>query len=103
MEIVALTRCEGDDEGVGRAAGGESKTDFTDHSLTGSPVSCDFLRTTMGNIPKAHTKMVTRSVLGRKGTMSAFRTLNADIPPTFHVFQKMVPAHTGRMDNGRIS
>jgi hypothetical protein len=35
--------------------------------------------------------------------MSAFRTFNTDIPPTSHVFQKMVEIHTGRIDGGRIS
>jgi hypothetical protein len=57
----------------------------------------------IGNTPKAHTKMVTKSVLGWKGIMSALRTFNTDIPPTSRAFQKMVEIHTGRIDDGRIS
>jgi hypothetical protein len=57
----------------------------------------------MGNTPNVHTTVVTRSVLGIMGIMSVFRALDADIPPAFHVFQKVADAHTGKIDGGRIS
>jgi len=69
----------------------------------GTPVSCDFRRTIIGNTPKAHTKVDKRRVLGRIGKRSAFKTLNAEIPPAFHVLQKIVDVHRGRIDRGRIS
>jgi hypothetical protein len=37
------------------------------------------------------------------GMMSEFKIPNADSPPTFHIFQKMVEVHTGKVDSGRMS
>jgi hypothetical protein len=37
------------------------------------------------------------------GMTSVFKIPDADIPPEFHIFQKMAEVHTGKMDNGRIS
>ena len=67
-----------------------------------SPVRCDFRRIIIGNTPKAHTRKVTRSVVGRKGMTSNFERVRADIPPAHHVAQKEVEAHTVRDDCGRM-
>jgi hypothetical protein len=59
-------------------------------------------RTIIGNTPNAHIRMAMRSVLGRNGIANVC-ALKEDTPPAFHVFQKIVEAHTGRADGRRIS
>ena len=62
LEKATLTRCEGEEEGVGTAVKGKDRVQRT--PLMDSPVSCDFRRMINGNTPNNHTRVVNRSVLG---------------------------------------
>lgn len=99
-EKATLTRCDGEAEGAETAT--ERKMRTKKATFAYSPVNRDLRRTIIGNTPKAHTRKVTRSVVGRKGMTSNFERVRVDTPPACHVTQKVVDAHTVRDDCGRM-